>query len=206
MAKNHTVRVSAEELATKATSETSCICFFGGDPSAQMPHALATSESILKGLPEERIFRICWETNGRMNPGYLEKAADLSLRTGGNIKFDLKTWDPHLHEALCGTPNQATLDNFKNIVTKYYPQRPRLPVFTASTLLVPGYVDVAEIREISRFIAELNPNIPYTLLAFYPTYILNDIPSTPRKLADECYSIAKKALKNVRIGNINLLR
>ncbi|UCD96071.1 MAG: radical SAM protein [Candidatus Bathyarchaeota archaeon] len=206
MAKDTAASVSAGELATKATSETSCICFFGGDPSTQMPHALVTSETILKGRPKKRNFRICWETNGRMNPGYLEQAAGLSLRSGGNIKFDLKTWSPHLHEVLCGTPNRITLDNFQTTVTKYYAQRPKVPLVTASTLLVPGYVDVTEIREISRFIAELNPSIPYTLLAFYPTYILNDIPATPKKQAEECYRTAKKTLKNVRIGNINLLR
>jgi pyruvate formate lyase activating enzyme len=76
---------------------------------------------------------------------------------------------------------------------------------TASTLLVHGYVDAEEVGNIARFIAEVNPNIPYTLLAFYPQYVMTDLPITSREQALQCYNAAKMHLKNVRIGNVNLL-
>jgi len=41
-------RVSAEELVAAADEATACICFFGGDPTPQMPHALATAELALR--------------------------------------------------------------------------------------------------------------------------------------------------------------
>jgi len=41
--------MSAESLAAKADSHVSCICFFGGDPSVQMPHALKVSQIALEG-------------------------------------------------------------------------------------------------------------------------------------------------------------
>jgi pyruvate formate lyase activating enzyme len=88
---------------------------------------------------------------------------------------------------------------------KYYAKRPELPVLTASTLLVPGYVDAYEVENIAQFISQISPEIPYTLLAFYPCYIMNDLPTTSRRQAQECQKAAQKHLKNTRIGNIHLL-
>ena len=198
--------VSAEELASKVDEKVSCICYFGGDPSPQMLHAIRVSEIALqKSIEGGKILRICWETNGYMNRELAKKAAELSLKSGGIIKFDIKAWNPTLHNVLCGVTNEPTLENFKQIFQKYYSLRPEVPLLTASTLLVPGYVDTLEVEQISKFIAELDPNIPYTLLAFYPQYMLYDLPTTRSKHAYECYNTAKRYLKNVRIGNIHLL-
>ncbi|MEM2739155.1 MAG: radical SAM protein, partial [Candidatus Bathyarchaeia archaeon] len=84
-------------------------------------------------------------------------------------------------------------------------KRPELPILTASTLLVPGYVDAEEVEKIAQFISQINPEIPYTLLAFYPCYVMNDLPTTSRKQATECQKAAEKHLKRVRLGNIHLL-
>lgn len=198
--------ISAKNLAAKVNESVSCICFFGGDPSSQMPHALKTSQIALeKARQEKRILRICWETNGYWKKVFAKKAAELSLESGGNIKFDIKTWDENLNKALCGVSNKHTLENFKMIGEKYFQQRPELPVLSASTLLIPGYIDVKEVNNIAKFIADINPRIPYTLLAFYPQYIMNDLPTTSIKLAHDSRKAAQKHLKNVRIGNVHLL-
>ena len=66
-----------------------------------MPHSLETSRIALeKAKAEKRILRICWETNGFMNPKLAERAAEYALETGGNTKFDLKTWSEELSTAL----------------------------------------------------------------------------------------------------------
>jgi len=198
--------LSSEELAGKVNSRVSCICFFGGDPSVQMPHAIKTSEIALeKTSSEKRILRICWETNGNMRRDFALKAAELSLGSGGIIKFDLKAWDEKIYRALCGVSNKPSFENFRVIGEKYFRDRPEIPVLTASTLLIPGYIDTVEVKNIAKFIADIDPRIPYTLLAFYPQYIMDDLPTTSRKQAYECYEIAEKYLKNVRIGNIHLL-
>jgi pyruvate formate lyase activating enzyme len=98
------------ELADAAGESTGCICYFGGDPSPQMPFALRASELVMRR--REGKVRICWETNGSMHPGFLRRALDLSLGSGGCVKFDLKAFDPTLHRALCGVSNRRTLDNF----------------------------------------------------------------------------------------------
>jgi pyruvate formate lyase activating enzyme len=73
-------------------------------------------------------------------------------------------------------------------------------------LLVPGDIDELEIHAIARFIVDLNPDIPYSLLAFHPQFYMADLPLTPKCLAERCEQIARDAgLKNVRIGNVHLL-
>ncbi len=198
--------ISAESLALKADKHVSCICYFGGDPSAQMPHAIRTSQIALeKAEAEKRILRICWETNGYEKKEFALKAAETSLKSGGNLKFDLKAWNENLNLALCGVSNAPTLKTFKMAGERFYKQRPELPIVTASTLLVPGYIDAKEIDEIASFIAEIDSRIPYTLLAFCPQYVIDDLPTTSREQADKCYRTARKHLENVRIGNANLL-
>ncbi len=198
--------VSSEELASKVDRSVSCVCFFGGDPSTQMMHALETSRITLQRSEEEkRILRICWETNGNMSKAFALKVAELSLKSGGVVKFDLKVWDETLSRVLCGVSNRAAFANFREIGESFFKQRPEVPVLTASTLLIPGYVDAVEVEDIARFIAEVNPRIPYTLLAFYPQYIMDDLPTTSRRQARECYEAARKHLEKVRIGNVHLL-
>jgi len=203
----HPSVVSAEELAEAAKRpDVSCICYFGGDPSTQMPHALKVSELAMEWAEERgRLMRICWESNGNMNPHLAVKAAEQSLISGGIVKFDLKAWDENLNIALCGISNKQTLENFRRIGERFWDRRPEVPVLTASTLLVPGYVDAEEVEHIAQFIAGISPDIPYTLLAFYPQYVMDDMPTTSRKLAYECYERAKKHLNRVRIGNVHLL-
>jgi pyruvate formate lyase activating enzyme len=170
-----------------------------------MPHSLEVSRLALeKARDEKRIMRICWETNGYMNPKLAERAAEHALDSGGNIKFDLKAWDETLNVGLCGVSNRPTLENFMRI-GKFYEKRPEVPVLSVSTLLVPGYVDAEEVEGIARFISGTSPEIPYTLLAFYPCYLMNDLPKTSKKQALEYQRGAEKYLRNVRIGNLHLL-
>jgi pyruvate formate lyase activating enzyme len=55
---------------------------------------------------------VCWETAGTSNPELLDRAVQLSLETGGCIKFDLKARDEALHTVLTGESNRRTLENF----------------------------------------------------------------------------------------------
>jgi pyruvate formate lyase activating enzyme len=196
--------LSAQELADCVDERTACICYFGGDPSPQVPHAIATARLALRKR-RARPLRICWETNGSMSPSLLRQAAALAMDSGGTIKFDLKAWDENLYLALCGVGNKRTLENFAWL-GGLFRQRREPPFLTASTLLVPGYVDAREVGQIARFIASLDPAIPYSLLAFYPHFFMGDLPTTSRRHASECLEAAKAAgLVNVKIGNLHLL-
>jgi len=200
--KPHTTTV--RNLVSDIDERTSCVCYFGGDPVPQLPFALKASRLALdenKG----RILRICWETNGSMHERLLDEMLQITLNSGGCIKFDLKAWDENLHIALTGTTNKRTIENFIRAGEKIK-QRPVPPLLIASTLLVPGYVNEDEIRSIAKFIASVNPDIPYSLLAFHPQFYLSDMPLTPKALAYRCLEIAQEeGIKNVRIGNAHFL-
>jgi pyruvate formate lyase activating enzyme len=191
---------SAEELASVANSRTYCVCYFGGDPASQLPHALATSRRL-----SQQGVRVCWETNGMMHPRLLEAAVRSSFESGGCVKFDLKAFDEDINLALTGVSNRRTLENFERAARRYT-ERPKPPLVVASTLLVPGYVDPVQVGKIASFIAAINPDIPYALLAFAPNFYMHDLPCTTVSHAQEAQAAALQAgLKDVRLGNRHLL-
>ena len=192
--------MSAQDLARAANPRTFCVCYFGGDPASQMAHALASGRLLAR-----RGVRVCWETNGSAHPKLMDRAVLLALESGGTVKFDLKAFDPQLHQALTGADNQRTLENFARAPSRVG-ERPDPPLVVASTLLVPGYVDEEEVGRIARFIADLDSTIPYALLAFGPHFLMPDLPRTSVRHAEEAEAAARAAgLTNVRVGNRHLL-
>jgi pyruvate formate lyase activating enzyme len=197
-------KLHARDLAAAVDDTTNCICFFGGDPGPHVLHALKAAKVALR-KNTHRILRICWETNGAIAQPYLNMMAKVSLRSGGSIKFDLKAWDEGLHKALCGVTNKRSLENLETL-SQWTCQRPVPPFLVASTLLVPGYVDEQEVDAIARYLGSLNPDIPYSLLAFYPQFYLNDLPTTSRRHALRCQEIAHNAgIRRTHIGNAHML-
>jgi pyruvate formate lyase activating enzyme len=127
------------------------------------------------------------------------------LESGGCIKFDIKAWNEDLNIALTGVTNKQTLRNFEKLA-EYVETRKNPPFLVASTLLVPGYVNEEEVKNIAKFIAGFDKEIPYSLLAFHPQYLMSDMPTTSKRQAESCYQVARKYLNRVKIGNIHLLR
>jgi pyruvate formate lyase activating enzyme len=200
VAPSRTKTISAARLAAAANESTHCVCFSGGDPASQMPHALAAARRLA-----DRGVAVCWETSGTACPELLDEAVDLSLRTGGCIKFDLKAFDDSLHVALTGASNRRTLDSFARAAARSR-DRPDPPLVVASTLLVPGYVDDHEVRRIARLVAGQNAEILYALLGFAPGFCMQDLPHVSLGQAEVAREAAlASGLTNVRIGNRHLL-
>jgi len=200
-------RITAKELAEKVNEKTACICYFGGDPASQIEHSIRTSEIALeRAIKEDKILRICWETNGSMAERHARSIAQIALDSGGIIKFDIKAFSENLNIALTGVSNKRTLANFILLSENIY-RRKNPPLLTASTLLIPGYIDESEVRKIAQFIASIDKSIPYTLLGFYPCYYMADLPNTSRAHAKRCYDVAVEAgLERVKLSNVHLLR
>lgn len=193
-----------EELAALVNETTTCICFFGGDPASQMTFSMKAAELAMERRKGE-LLRICWETNGTENPKVLRKAGKVALESGGTIKIDVKAWSRGIHLALTGSPNDWIRENLKAL-SELAEKRPSPPLLVVSTLLVPGYVDEEEVRGIAGFLASLDPMIPYSLLAFHPTFLMGDLPPTSRSHAYACVATAEEAgLKRIHIGNAHLL-
>lgn len=188
------------ELANAADDQTACVCYFGGDPACNAEHSVKTS----KILNESKQVRVCYETNGNISKKWLRTIADIVETTGGTLKFDLKAVTPGIYKALTGISNSVVLRNFRELSAA---KRERDGEFlVASILLVPGYIDLPEVRNLCKFIAECDPSIPTALLGFSPHHAMSDLPRTSRNHAKAALEISKEAgLENVRIGNLGLL-
>jgi len=195
-------RITDRQLAQEILDDPdyTCVCWFGGCPSSQIEFVLSASRRIAEGKGD-RILRICLETNGNIEPRFLLPISRLSLDSGGGIKFDLKFHSPHLQMALCGASNEQAMENFRSLKTLNMERR-EPPFLRASTPVVPGYVDAQEIKGLAELVAEVNPAIPYSLLAFHPCYLMSDLPRCSMNLMEECRRAALSAgLERVRIGN-----
>ncbi|WP_238565068.1 radical SAM protein [Thermococcus litoralis] len=205
------VVMSSKELADIAMrSRVSCVCYFGGDPTPHSPYAIKASREILKRAEKVgAIKRICWETNGLENPNIMREMARISLESGGIVKIDWKAYSPSIYEALTGVNGRKALQRIKeNIrIIVAMDERKEPPLLVVSTLVVPHYIDGKEVGGISRYLAQLNPDIPYVLLAFAPQHLMHDVPTTSKRQMERAYTIARReGLKRVFIGNLWLLR
>lgn len=131
--------------------------------------------------------------------GYIEAEpfARLSpLIRAANI--DLKSFNDKTYRHLCGARLQPVLDSLK----RYYSAGIWLEV---TTLVIPGYNDdEAQLRDIAGFIAaELGPEVPWHVSAFYPTYRLLDVPPTPvESIRRACEIGIDAGLRYVYAGNV----
>jgi pyruvate formate lyase activating enzyme len=190
----------AEEVAAQANARTFCACLLGGDPAAQMPHAIATAERLA-----ERGVAVCWETSGTAGPLWVDRVAALSLQSGGTIQINLKARTEPLYETLTGASNRRVLSNFSRLAERFG-ERPDPPLLVAITLLVPGYVGPREVSRIARFIAQSNPRIPYTLRPFRPSFLMDDLPPTSAEHARQAEEAALEAgLVHVHVADRHLL-
>lgn len=182
-----------------------CICYFGGSPEPHLPFTLRANKTILDSIPEKRVLRICYEWNGAGNSVLVLNAAEYVAKSGGVIKFDLKApRGSPLALTLSGVPNEQTYRNFEKIYHQFW-RDTKVPILTATTLIVPGYITPKDVEEIAKFLADLSPDIPYSLLVFHPDWVMRDLPISPVKLVYECERVAREYLNKVHVGNKFLL-
>ena len=201
----------ADTLANQIVKnkDITCICYFGGTPEAQLPFSINLSNIILEKKNQEngdKKFRVCWEWNGTGNQNLIDQCMQIAIKSGGNIKFDLKTFNEKLNIALCGVSNKRTIENFKYLADNYFGTRGKdMPEMSACTLMVPGYTTPEEVELIAKYIKSINDEIPYSLLIFHGDYQMRDLGITPRKQVLKSFEIAQKYLKKVNLGNKFLL-
>ncbi len=202
---------SVEELVEAAMDpRVTCVCFFGGDPTPHAPWVLRAARMIAERARRAGVVkRICWETNGVATEPIMREMARISLETGGIVKIDLKAWTPSVYKALTGVDAvERVRENVKLVAIMWREAgKPEPPLLVASLLLVPGYVDLLEVRRWAEYLASLDPDIPLMLLAFHPDNLMRDLPPTSREHAFAAARVAKEAgLRRVFIGNSWLLR
>ncbi|MFW9981326.1 MAG: radical SAM protein [Candidatus Thorarchaeota archaeon] len=192
--------MTAQELADVADEFTACVCYFGGDPACNPEHSINTS----KLLNEIKPMKVCYETNGNISKKWLDKISKTIETTGGTFKFDLKAVTPQIYKVLTGISNSVVLRNFEELARAKKQREGEFLV--ASILLIPGYIDIPEVRSICDFIATSDPTIPTALLGYSPHFAMSDLPRTSMAHARAALDVANETgLENVRIGNIGLL-
>lgn len=114
------------------------------------------------------------------------------------MNIDIKSFSDDFYKEVCGARLKPVLE-----AVKYAHEKGIWVEIT--TLLIPGKNDSDdEIGSIAKFIARLDPSIPWHLSAFHPMYKMSDVPPTPTSTLLRAYEIAKKeGLKYVYIGNVD---
>lgn len=127
-----------------------------------------------------------------------KKALDLLSPYIDGMNIDLKAFNDVFYEEICGAKLKPVLEAIKYAHGKGI-------WIEITTLLIPGKNDTdSEIREMARFIADLDTKIPWHLSAFHPSYKMQDIERTPDLTLRNAYHIAmEEGLKYVYVGNID---
>jgi len=167
--------------------------FTGGDLACQPEFYCWASEEI-KGQSEDLL--ILLETNGYgLTPENLDR-----FNSSGIDAFwlDIKAHDDAIHRRLTGCSNER-------ILKLPYEIKKRDFILEVLSLFIPGWVETDQIEKIAQILLKVDPQIPYTILAFFPEYQLDDVRSPTLKQMLEAYARVKDVgLKNVRLGNIGI--
>jgi len=166
------------------------VAFTGGDLSCCVNFYCQASEEIKKACKD---MLVLIETNGYgLTPENLDRLKESGV---GSFWLDLKAYGREIYEKLCGTTNDWILKTPLEIVKRGF-------VLEVLTLFIPGWVEDKQIEKIARLVCNVNPNIPLTLLAFFPEYKMKDV--NPPSLSDMIrvyHRIKNIGLNKVKLGN-----
>ncbi|MCX7738369.1 MAG: AmmeMemoRadiSam system radical SAM enzyme [Hydrogenothermaceae bacterium] len=133
-----------------------------------------------------------------VSSGYETKEAiDMIVPYLDANNIDLKAFTDRFYRDICGARLKSVLD----AIEYHYKKGIWIEI---TTLIIPRENDTKEeLRDIAKFIASIDKNIPWHISRFYPMYKMLDKPPTPISKLKEAYEIGKEeGLKYVYIGNI----
>jgi pyruvate-formate lyase-activating enzyme len=136
------------------------------------------------------------ETNGYgLTPAHL----DLYQASGVDAFWlDIKAEDPERHRWLTGCDNEWILRLPQEMRNRGF-------VLEVLSLYIPGVVEAEELGRIAARLATVDPDIPFTVLAFFPEYQMRDIRPPNVEEMIRAYEAARKAgLTQVRLGNLGI--
>lgn len=182
------IRTPAEVVAAARAGGCRSISYTYVEPTIFYEFAFDTAKlAAAAGL--KNIF----VSNGYIGP---EAAREISPLLDA-INIDLKAFSEGFYHEVCGAHLQPVLDS---IILMH-----ELGVWLeVTTLIIPGWNDSDdELREIARFLAGIDPDIPWHVSRFWPTYKMMDRPPTPPETLLRAREIGLAAgLRHVYVGNI----
>jgi pyruvate formate lyase activating enzyme len=113
------------------------------------------------------------------------------------MNIDLKSFNNTFYKNICGAKLKPVLDTIQYAYEKGI-------WIEITTLFIPTQNDsIEEMREIAKFIASIDKNIPWHISAFHPSYKMTTLPNTSHQTLKTVYDIGKEAgLNYVYTGNI----
>ena len=169
------------------------VAFTGGDLLCQ-PDFYVRSAELIKER-NERIW-ILMETNGYgLTPANLDRYQQAGI---DSFWLDIKAFDDEVHRRLTGVSNNRILKLPAELKDRGF-------VLEVSSLFIPRWVETSQIASIARTIASVDADIPFTILAFFPEYRMQDVPVPNLGEMIEAYNAARDAgLRRVKLGNLHL--
>ncbi len=169
------------------------ISFTGGDLYCRPEFYVRT----FKLLKKETGLWIHIETNGYgLTPKNLDELYAAGL---DSIWLDMKAYSEHIYRKLCGTTNKWILKLPQIIKDKGI-------ILEIVLLYIPGLVELDEIRKFGKLLAEVDKDVPITLLAFFPEYQLVNYRSPTYTEMVKAYRILESyGLRKVRLGNVGVI-
>jgi len=167
--------------------------FTGGDLACRPEYYCEVSKNVKKELSD---FWMLIETNGYgLTPKNLEAFQSAEI---DSFWLDIKAYDPKVHKKLTGISNERILELPATILDMGF-------VLEVLSLLIPGWVDVDQIKKIAEILKEVDPEIPFCILAFFPIYKMSNVRSPIIHEMIEAFISAKQVgLKNIRLGNVGV--
>lgn len=171
----------AEQKAVLIAVRPLKVYFMGGEPTL----AKELDEMLLFAKNELGAETRLGHTNGSRLP--------IPALDGANVGF--KAWSEELHRKITGRPKSLIYDNF----TKAFHAGMQM---SANLVFIPGLAGLDELEGLTRFLAGLDPEIPFHIMGYIP------VPGQPWKRPDnremeDAVRLAKTYLKQVASSHLS---
>ena len=168
------------------------VAFTGGDLTCR-PEFYGECARLIKA--NTRLWLLI-ETNGYgLTCGNLDYLAESGVDA---FWLDIKAHDPEKHRWLTGCANDRILRLPEEMVRRGF-------VLEVLSLFIPELVETEELKKIAKILREVDPAIPFTILAFFPEHRMKDHRSPTVVEMVEAYQAVKfLGLKNIRLGNVGV--
>ncbi len=160
----------------------------GGEPTLNFNYLV----KLIKLFKKLSINNIQIKTNGYLlNRWAIKELKQIGLTS---LVVDFKAFTDKIHKWYTGKSNKRVLRTIK-LLNDYGLE------FSIRTILIPGIVDIDEIRKICIFLSHINKSIPLRIYGFSPEHAREKISYRPsRSELLRAYREAKFYLDNVKIG------
>jgi len=177
-------KVTPAELAGQARNSLG-LCFTYSEPSVWFEMIRDTAP-----LVRAQGGQVVLVSNGTISPRFLEEL----IPWLDAVNIDIKAFSEEFYQHYCGGKLAWVLDNVERLAGRVH--------LELTTLVIPGANDDSkEIRELARWLRQLNVPLAWHLSAYHPAYRLA-VPPTDRQTLERLWEIGKEYLPYVYLGNV----